>query len=173
MSDKVRTTITIDKNIYDQLDSMGVFKNREISMIINQLLLEYLKNYNINQLEINNKNFIECCIDTAITRSLAEQLRYLKGCYRTSAFSAEAINGLFSNNDKVLKLARENTRENIDKMLAGTNFLEAPLKAPSYLPPQELESDLNLEPHRESSSPYSSYDDDIYNIDIDDLDNQR
>ena len=127
MNEKVRTTVAIDKNLYDQLDQMGVIKDRKISMIINQLLSEYLKNYNISQLEQNNKNFIESCVEEAVARALSHQMNWLKGSYRCAAYSAELLYLLNQSNPQVREKARENARVDYSKQNARQSFWELPL----------------------------------------------
>lgn len=127
MNEKVRTTIAIDKNLYDQLEQMGVIKDRRISMIINQLLAEYLKNYNISQLEQNHKNFIEACVEEAVARALSSQMNWLKGSYRCSAYSAELLYLMNQNAPQFRDKARENARIDYGKQNARQVFWELPL----------------------------------------------
>lgn len=87
-SKKVRTTIAIDKILYEELDELGIISGRRISQLVNQLLMDYLQNKTINQLELRSRNFIEKSVEKGISRALTITDNKLNHLYQIVNFIA-------------------------------------------------------------------------------------
>ena len=113
--EKVRTTIGIEKNLYNELDKRGIIRGRKISELVNQLLLEYIQTESLNQLELRSRNFIEDSIDRALKRNFTEQENKLSHIYSSVIYSDLLLNKMNNLTESEYKkllsdLETENTR---------------------------------------------------------------